>query len=108
MDEDADAIFQRKQGHGGPYVPPCEANGRPEHLFGSYMPPHFVVPARLRDKPTELIETVNDWHFAMINDVDRNHFYQTLLRGAIDARSVVLEIGCSCADDGGRCVCYRP
>jgi protein arginine N-methyltransferase 7 len=74
-------------------VPPCEANGRPEHLFGSYMPTHFVVPARLRDKPTELIETVNDWHFAMINDLDRNKFYQTLLHAAIDPDSVVLEIG---------------
>ncbi|KAG8469319.1 hypothetical protein KFE25_007837 [Diacronema lutheri] len=93
MDENAEEVFARKQGIGGPYMPPCEANGRPEHLFGSYLPINFVVPTRLRTKPTELIETVNDWHFAMINDLDRNKFYQTLLHDAIDENSVVLEIG---------------
>jgi protein arginine N-methyltransferase 7 len=93
MDEDPEQLFTRRQGMGGPYVPPCDQNGRPEHLFGSYVPSHFVVPERLRDKPTELIETVNDWHFAMINDLDRNKFYQTLLHAAIDEDSVVLEIG---------------
>ncbi|KAJ1623862.1 S-adenosyl-L-methionine-dependent methyltransferase, partial [Pavlovales sp. CCMP2436] len=51
------------------------------------------VPHRLRSKPTELIETVNDWHFAMINDQPRNRFYQTLLREVITPDSVVLEIG---------------
>lgn len=91
--EQEEEIYARKQGTSGPYMPPCESNGRPEHLFGSYMPTNFVVPERLRTKPTELIETVNDWHFAMINDLDRNKFYQTLLHDAIDENSVVLEIG---------------
>lgn len=93
MDDEPADVLRRKQGTNGPYMPPCESAGRPEHLFGSYMPTNFVVPERLRSKPTELIETVNDWHFAMINDLDRNAFYQTLLRDAIDENSVVLEIG---------------
>lgn len=77
----------------GPYVPPCDQRGGPEHYFGQSMPEHFIVPARLRNKPTALIETVNDWHFAMINDLDRNHFYQNALRTLVKPDSVVLEIG---------------
>ena len=79
--------------NGKPYVPPCETDGKRVHYFGQNMANHFFIPARLRNKSSELIETVNDWHFAMINDRDRNNFYQCALRSVIDSNSVVLEIG---------------
>ena len=78
---------------GNPYVPPCESDGKAVHYFGSSMPRHFFVPSRLSHKTSDLIETVNDWHFAMINDHDRNEFYQNALRRVITPQSVVLEIG---------------
>ena len=35
------------------------------------------------DKPYELIEAANDWHFAMMNDQPRNVFYRDALRRVI-------------------------
>ena len=37
-----------------------------------------AVPARLADKSSELVESVNDWHYAMINDHPRNEFFRCL------------------------------
>ena len=55
---------------------------------------HFCVPARLQDKSADLVEAVNDFHYAMINDHPRNEFYRECLRRAIvPGESVVLEIG---------------
>lgn len=56
--------------------------------------PHFDVAARLRVRDSDLISSVNDWHFAMLNDHPRNQFYQDALRHVIvPGESVVLEIG---------------
>lgn len=74
------------------YVPPCDRDEN-LHAFGSDLPAHFVIPRRLQTKSSELIETVNDWHFAMINDLPRNQFYQSALQRVVDEKSVVLEIG---------------
>jgi len=41
----------------------------------------------------ELISTVNDFHFAMMNDSPRNEFYYNALKAVITPTSVVVEIG---------------
>ena len=65
---------------GAPYVPPAsDSDSAAKPNFGENLEPHFVVPLRLRDKPYELIESANDWHYAMMNDHPRNDFY----RGAL-------------------------
>ena len=73
------------------YVPP---GARAAHCFGEDFEGHFSVPARLQDKSADLVEAVNDFHYAMINDHPRNEFYRECLRRAIvPGESVVLEIG---------------
>lgn len=55
---------------------------------------HVFVPPRLRRVPTALVEAVNDFHFAMMNDTPRNAFYYNLLKKHIvPGVSGVLEIG---------------
>ena len=63
-------------------------------MFGADFEPHFEVPPRLGNKPSDLVEAVNDFHYAMMNDHPRNEFYRECLRRAIDVgESIVLEIG---------------
>jgi len=78
---------------GRPYVPPASSADGSGPSFGDNMESHFVVPRRLRDKPYELIEAANDWHYAMMNDLPRNEFYRSALRQLITPESFVLEIG---------------
>jgi hypothetical protein len=40
-----------------------------------------------------LVEAVNDFHFAMMNDHDRNEFYREALEKAVKPTDMVLEIG---------------
>ena len=61
--------------------------------FAANTPRGFLVPERLREKPYELIEAANDWHYAMMNDHPRNVFYRDALKRIITPESVVLEIG---------------
>ncbi|KAJ8604167.1 hypothetical protein CTAYLR_008583 [Chrysophaeum taylorii] len=76
------------------FVPPGARAGSSSKAFGRDFDPHFLVPRRLADKPADLIEAVNDFHYAMMNDHPRNDFYRECLRRAIEpGRSVVLEIG---------------
>ncbi len=75
------------------YVPPGCPN-KDQNNFGDEFESHFVVPHRLGNQPGELVEAVNDFHYAMINDRPRNEFYRECLRRAIvPGQSVVLEIG---------------
>ena len=73
--------------------PASDSDSAAKPNFGENLEPHFVVPLRLRDKPYELIESANDWHYAMMNDHPRNEFYEAALRRHVTADSVVLEIG---------------
>ena len=78
------------------WMPP--AADRQEHSnsfvkFGESFGSHFFVPPRLEDKSLELIETANDFHYAMINDLPRNQFYFDALSMCITPDSVVVEIG---------------
>jgi len=36
---------------------------------------HFPIPSRLNRQPMQLVETMNDWHFAMLNDTGRNAWF---------------------------------
>lgn len=75
------------------YVPPG-AVGSKVRRFGSDFEEQFTVPRRLSDKPNDLIEAVNDFHYAMMNDHPRNAFYRECLsRAIVPGESVVLEIG---------------
>ena len=41
------------------------------------------MPDRLADKSGELVESINDWHYAMINDHPRNEFYKKALEHSV-------------------------
>lgn len=53
----------------------------------------FPVPKRLQRVNASLVEAVNDFHFAMMNDCERNEFYYEMLKQHITPESGVLEIG---------------
>ena len=78
---------------GRPYRPPGNSQDGERSSFAANIPRNFIVPERLRDKPYELIEAANDWHYAMMNDHPRNVFYRDALSRVITPESVVLEIG---------------
>lgn len=81
------------QGPNNCYVPPGARDSQTA-CFGEDFEGHFAVPPRLQDKSSDLVEAVNDFHYAMINDHPRNEFYRECLRRAIvPGESVVLEIG---------------
>ena len=90
-DEDEDEVSTTEDRSANMYLPP---GARSHSCFGEDFEGHFRVPARLQDKSADLVEAVNDFHYAMINDHPRNEFYQECLRRAIvPGESVVLEIG---------------
>ena len=53
------------------------------------------LPERLFATPPELISTINDWHFAMMNDEDRNECFRRAIHEAISQTpdSVILDVG---------------
>ena len=70
------------------------AGVRSSKKFGERFERHFFVPKHLRNVSADLVDTVNDWHFAMLNDTDRNNFYYSILsRAIIPGKTKVLEIG---------------
>ena len=77
----------------GPYVPPAPVNHGPKPTFQQNTDESFIVAQRLKNKPYELIEAANDWHFAMMNDTSRNEFYSHALKNFITPDTVVLEVG---------------
>jgi protein arginine N-methyltransferase 7 len=99
MDADEDYDDGEEQGEeyydegGQPYRPPGNEQDGEKQTFRATIPKNFIVPDRLCDKPYELIEAANDWHYAMMNDHPRNVFYRDALRHIITPESVVLEIG---------------
>eukprot|EP01012_Entosiphon_sulcatum_P020099 TRINITY_DN2506_c0_g1_i1.p1 TRINITY_DN2506_c0_g1~~TRINITY_DN2506_c0_g1_i1.p1 ORF type:complete len:394 (+),score=81.19 TRINITY_DN2506_c0_g1_i1:37-1182(+) len=83
-------------GKAAPQLPPgadASENSRQQQPFGERFEPPFSVPRRLADKSTELVEAVNDFHFAMVNDLERNEFYRDALKQVITPESRVLEVG---------------
>ena len=108
---DADGGEEYDDDEGMPYKPPGNSQDGEKASFGSTIPKGFKVPSRLEDKPYELIEAANDWHYAMMNDHPRNVFFRDCLREVVTSDSVVLEIGAGsgllsiiAASLGARCV----
>eukprot|EP01006_Ploeotia_vitrea_P009944 TRINITY_DN25150_c0_g1_i1.p1 TRINITY_DN25150_c0_g1~~TRINITY_DN25150_c0_g1_i1.p1 ORF type:complete len:422 (-),score=73.72 TRINITY_DN25150_c0_g1_i1:464-1729(-) len=77
-----------------PFLPPgADVAEHTKARFGDSFDPNFHVPHRLLDKPSDLVEAVNDFHYAMVNDFPRNEFYKQALAAVITPDSMVLEIG---------------
>eukprot|EP00996_Jenningsia_fusiforme_P000469 NODE_1411_length_1542_cov_33.421969_g1272_i0.p1 GENE.NODE_1411_length_1542_cov_33.421969_g1272_i0~~NODE_1411_length_1542_cov_33.421969_g1272_i0.p1 ORF type:complete len:413 (-),score=51.63 NODE_1411_length_1542_cov_33.421969_g1272_i0:230-1468(-) len=76
----------------GPWLPPG-ADRQRQVLFGRNFDPSFVVPRRLSSKSADMVNAVNDFHYAMVNDHQRNEFYRNALKAVITPQSRVLEIG---------------
>jgi protein arginine N-methyltransferase 7 len=77
------------------FVPPGadKRSKQSRNAFEFQFDEHFRVPSRIAKAPTPLIEAVNDFHFAMMNDVPRNQFYLDLLKRHVTPETGVLEIG---------------
>jgi len=77
------------------WMPPASDRSESESFvrFGNAFSSHFYVPKRIVDKSLELIETANDFHYAMINDLPRNQFYHDALSAVVTPDSIVVEIG---------------
>lgn len=75
------------------WLPPAADAAGEYNLFGRDFETHFWVPQRLTDKSTELVETANDFHYAMVNDHPRNDFYRQSLAAVVNSDTHVLEIG---------------
>jgi len=61
--------------------------------FEYHFPRNFFVPSRIASRNSDLMEAVNDFHFAMMNDHGRNQFYLDALKKIITKESVVVEVG---------------
>jgi len=83
------------------FLPPGCANKvtgtRPAKMnknsFGYRFERQFPVPPRVRSVNRSLVEAVNDFHYAMMNDADRNEFYYEMLKQHVTPETGVLEIG---------------
>lgn len=91
--ETIDAGEHEEEAYSGPWLPPGADASDNQTLFGSYLEKHFWIPRRLVGKSDDLITAANDFHYAMINDHDRNEFYHAALQKYVNETSVVLEIG---------------
>lgn len=77
-------------------APDCDINFndyKGDDCFGYRFEEGFHVPKRLFNVPRSLVEAVNDFHFAMMNDTPRNQFYYDLLKSYVTPETGVLEIG---------------
>eukprot|EP00667_Euglena_gracilis_P010635 EG_transcript_10845 len=75
------------------WLPPGADGAADQRIFAADLDPSFIVPARLATKSAQLVGAVNDFHFAMVNDFDRNEFYKAALQRVLTPESRVLEIG---------------
>jgi len=78
------------------FIPPgCDAdgdeseNGQPPRCYEESQAKGFWCPPRLRGRNESLIEAVNDWHYAMLNDSHRNDFYFDAMAGRVQGKRVV-------------------
>lgn len=74
------------------FVPPgVESLGVDEEYFGVDW--EFSASPRMHGRRMETINTVNDWHYAMMNDLQRNEAFYAALQEVVTPRSAVLDIG---------------
>lgn len=72
--------------------PGCDAgdsDGEGARNYEESLAKGFWCPPRLRGRNESLIEAVNDWHFAMLNDLHRNQFYFDSMKGCLEGLRVV-------------------
>ncbi|KAJ9442723.1 hypothetical protein DIPPA_54179 [Diplonema papillatum] len=75
------------------FVPSGGARAK-EVPFDKSFERHMFVPSRLKGKSADFIGTVNDWHYAMLNDHPRNEHYKNALEKVIIPNETrCLEIG---------------
>lgn len=80
----------------GSFIPPgCDAEadegegGGNTVCYEESLVKGFWCPPRLRGRNESLIEAVNDWHYAMLNDTHRNDFYWDAMAGRVEGKRVV-------------------
>lgn len=80
----------------GSFIPPgCDASAAKEEEVVAYacyednLAKGFWTPPRLKGRNESLIEAVNDWHFAMLNDLHRNQFYWDACESVVKGKQVV-------------------
>mmetsp|Transcript_40954 Transcript_40954/g.92058 ORF Transcript_40954/g.92058 Transcript_40954/m.92058 type:complete len:444 (+) Transcript_40954:50-1381(+) len=80
----------------GSFIPPgCDAGADDAHgsvptrCYEDSLVRGFWCPPRLRGRNESLIEAVNDWHFAMLNDEHRNQFYWDSMENLVKGKRVV-------------------
>jgi protein arginine N-methyltransferase 7 len=77
----------------GSFIPPgCDAGQEDDDEARHYedsLVKGFWCPSRLRGRNESLIEAVNDWHFAMLNDSHRNKFYWNAMEGVVQDKRVI-------------------
>lgn len=83
----------------GSFIPPgCDAENpdkeHTEHVrrFEESLVSGFWCAPRLKGRNESLVEAVNDWHFAMLNDSHRNQFYWDAMEGRVEGKRC-LDIG---------------
>lgn len=90
---EAAAAEENERIHYPAWLPPGADASSEQALFGQDLEQHFALPERLEDKSSALVEAVNDFHFAMLNDRDRNAFYRRALMEQIKPGDIVVEVG---------------
>lgn len=80
--------------NGGSFIPPgCDAglddDEENTRRYESSLVKGFWCPQRLKGRNESLIEAVNDWHFAMLNDLHRNQFYWKAMQGKVQDQRVI-------------------
>ncbi|CAE8659565.1 unnamed protein product, partial [Polarella glacialis] len=78
----------------GSFIPPgCDVedgdDDAPVRNYEASVAKGFWVPPRLRGRNESLIEAVNDWHFAMLNDSHRNQFYWDAMEPFVTGKRVI-------------------
>eukprot|EP00927_Polykrikos_kofoidii_P054279 TRINITY_DN48717_c0_g1_i1.p1 TRINITY_DN48717_c0_g1~~TRINITY_DN48717_c0_g1_i1.p1 ORF type:complete len:461 (-),score=83.44 TRINITY_DN48717_c0_g1_i1:35-1417(-) len=76
----------------GSYIPPgCDADADEDvvRCYEASLSRGFWCPPRLTGRNESLIEAVNDWHFAMLNDSHRNQFYWDAMADKVKGKRVV-------------------
>lgn len=74
------------------FIPPgCDEGegGHPTRCYEDSLVRGFWCPPRLHGRNESLVEAVNDWHYAMLNDTHRNDFYWDAMEGLVRGRRVV-------------------
>lgn len=77
------------------FIPPgCDDDEQDEEssCYEQVMTKGHWCPPRLRGRNDSLVEAVNDWHFAMLNDSHRNQFYWDALAACVKGKCV-MDIG---------------